>query len=206
MPPPRAFVAALIAGLVAAMLMAWQLTSSFRTQDEFGIIAVALAAFAAFTTLMFWAACWKGGSELWLGFAAIALAVIAVAFSGLPRWMDAVDSQSTNPFPAGYRDAQIVLEFLAPALTTDLIVWRMTVRNLRRARGADARMRWPWLAMLLTAAIVISPLGLDILHSAFFSSEQLSRNIWQPIAWIGIATLGALLLLEWYLRMRAGRR
>jgi hypothetical protein len=135
MPPPRAFVTALIAGLVAAMLMAWQLTSSFRTQDEFGIIAVALAAFAAFTTLMFWAACWKGGSELWLGFAAVALAVIAVAFSGLPRWMDAVDSQSTNPFPAGYRDAQIVLEFLAPALATDLIVWRMTVRNLRRARG-----------------------------------------------------------------------
>jgi hypothetical protein len=206
MPSPRAFVVALIAGLVMAMLMAWQLTSSFRTQDEFGIIALALSAFAALTTLMFGVACWKGGSERWLGFAAIGLAVIAVAFSGFPRWMDAVDSQSTNPFPAGYRDAQIVLEFLAPALAADLIVWRMTLRNLRKARGADARMRWPWLAMLLTAAVVINPLGLDILNSAFFSSEQLSRNIWQPIAWIGIAALVALLLLEWWLRRRALKR
>jgi hypothetical protein len=54
--------------------------------------------------------------------------------------------------------------------------------------------------MLLVAILVLNPLGLDVLNAAFFSNEQLSRNIWQPIALIVIAILFALLLLEWFLR------
>jgi hypothetical protein len=54
--------------------------------------------------------------------------------------------------------------------------------------------------MLLVAILVLNPLGLDVLTAAFFSNEQLSRNIWQPIALIVIAILFALLLLEWFLR------
>jgi hypothetical protein len=60
--------------------------------------------------------------------------------------------------------------------------------------------------MLLAAAVVINPLGLDVLNSAFFSGEQLSRNIWQPIAAIAVAILVALVLLEWCLRMLALKR
>ena len=54
--------------------------------------------------------------------------------------------------------------------------------------------------MLLVAILVLNPLGFDVLNAAFFSNEQLSRNIWQPIALIVIAILFALLLLEWFLR------
>ena len=54
--------------------------------------------------------------------------------------------------------------------------------------------------MLLLAILVLNPLGLDVLNAAFFSNEQLSRNIWQPIALIAIAILSALLLVEWLLR------
>ncbi|TMK05166.1 MAG: hypothetical protein E6G71_16485 [Alphaproteobacteria bacterium] len=54
--------------------------------------------------------------------------------------------------------------------------------------------------MLLVAILVLNPLGLDVLNAAFFSNEQLSRSIWQPIALIVIAMLLALVLLEWFLR------
>jgi hypothetical protein len=54
--------------------------------------------------------------------------------------------------------------------------------------------------MLLVAILVLNPLGLDVLNAAFFSNEQLSRSIWQPIALIVIAMLLALVLLEWFVR------
>ena len=54
--------------------------------------------------------------------------------------------------------------------------------------------------MLLVAILVLNPLGLDVLNAAFFSNEQLSRSIWQPIALIVIAMLLVLVLLEWFLR------
>jgi hypothetical protein len=54
--------------------------------------------------------------------------------------------------------------------------------------------------MLLAAALVLNPLGLDVLNTAFFSNEQLSRSIWQPIALIAIGILLALSMLEWFLR------
>jgi hypothetical protein len=60
--------------------------------------------------------------------------------------------------------------------------------------------------MLLAAALAISPIGIDVLNAAFFSSEQLSRNIWQPIALIAVAILAALVVLEWCLRTLALKR
>jgi hypothetical protein len=60
--------------------------------------------------------------------------------------------------------------------------------------------RWPWMTMLLAAALVLNPIGRDIVDSALFSGEQLSRNIWQPIALIAIAILATVVLLEWAFR------
>jgi hypothetical protein len=54
--------------------------------------------------------------------------------------------------------------------------------------------------MLLAAALVLNPLGLDVVNTAFLSNEQLSRSIWQPIALIAIGILLALSILEWFLR------
>jgi len=62
------------------------------------------------------------------------------------------------------------------------------------------RTRWPWTTALLAAAVVLNPIGLDIFYSAFLSGEQLSRNIWGSIAWIGIAILATIVLLEWAVR------
>jgi hypothetical protein len=62
------------------------------------------------------------------------------------------------------------------------------------------RTRWPWVTALLAAAVVLNPIGLDIIYSAFLSGEQLSRNIWGSIAWTGIAILAMTMLLEWAVR------
>jgi hypothetical protein len=62
------------------------------------------------------------------------------------------------------------------------------------------------MTMLLAAAAVLNPIGMDIIYSAFLTGEQLSRNIWQSIALIAIAILAALVLLEWTLRELILRR
>ena len=67
-------------------------------------------------------------------------------------------------------------------------------------RDMKLRTRWPWITALLAAAVVLNPIGLDIIYSAFFSGEQLSRNIWGSIALIGMAILAILVLLEWIVR------
>jgi hypothetical protein len=68
------------------------------------------------------------------------------------------------------------------------------------------RTRWPWITVLLAAAVVLNPIGLDIFYSAFLSGEQLSRNIWGSIAWIGIAILATIVLLEWVVRIHILKR
>jgi hypothetical protein len=56
------------------------------------------------------------------------------------------------------------------------------------------------MTMLLAAAAVLNPIGMNIIYSAFLTGEQLSRNIWQSIALVAIAALATLVLLEWALR------
>ncbi len=66
--------------------------------------------------------------------------------------------------------------------------------------------RWPWFSMLLAAIVVLNPLGQDIIYAAFFSGEQLSRNIWQPIALVAALVLALLIGLEWWIRKKASVR
>jgi len=62
--------------------------------------------------------------------------------------------------------------------------------------------RWPWITMLPVAVAVLNPLGLDIIQTAFFSGEALSRNIWQPIVLCAAAIFAVLIGLEWWIRKR----
>jgi hypothetical protein len=55
--------------------------------------------------------------------------------------------------------------------------------------------------MLLTAVVVLNPVGLDFLHSAFFAGERLARNIAQPIVLTAMAILGLIGALEWLVRV-----
>ncbi|MBR0839687.1 hypothetical protein JQ607_05715 [Bradyrhizobium liaoningense] len=68
------------------------------------------------------------------------------------------------------------------------------------------RTRWPWIAMLLSIIVLVSPIGTEVLHDAFFSSEQLSRSIAQPIAFIGLAILISICLIEWLIRSIVSKR
>jgi hypothetical protein len=68
------------------------------------------------------------------------------------------------------------------------------------------RRAWPWITTLLTIAVVLNPVGLDIIHSAFFSGEALSRGIWAPIVLTGFAILALIGLLEWRIRASLMKR
>jgi len=54
--------------------------------------------------------------------------------------------------------------------------------------------------MLLAAIMALNPLGIDVIHAAFFASEALSRSIWEPFALIGMAIMALIVLLEWGMR------
>jgi hypothetical protein len=60
--------------------------------------------------------------------------------------------------------------------------------------------------MLLSIIILISPIGAEVLHDAFFSGEQLSRSIAQPIAFIGFAILISICVVEWLVRSIISKR
>jgi len=66
--------------------------------------------------------------------------------------------------------------------------------------------RWPWISLLLAAAAILNPLGQDIIDAAFGAGEQLSRNIWQPIAYGAVLILISLVGLEWWIRRRRATR
>jgi hypothetical protein len=66
--------------------------------------------------------------------------------------------------------------------------------------------RWPWMTMVLAVLVVISPLGRDIIHDAFFSGEALSRSISQFVLYIGLAFLVLIAGLEWLVRLIISRR
>jgi hypothetical protein len=51
------------------------------------------------------------------------------------------------------------------------------------------------MSLLLAAAVALNPLGLDIVHAAFFSGEQLSRDIWRPIVLAAALVFAILILL-----------
>jgi hypothetical protein len=56
------------------------------------------------------------------------------------------------------------------------------------------------MSMLLAAVVVLNPLGLDVIHAAFFSGEALSRSIWGPIALTCMAIMVLIPVLEWRVR------
>ncbi len=61
----------------------------------------------------------------------------------------------------------------------------------------------PWISLVLAAIVLLNPVGLGFLRNAFFSGEQLSRNIAQPIVFGVLAVLVALVAVEWWLRRPA---
>jgi hypothetical protein len=68
------------------------------------------------------------------------------------------------------------------------------------------RTAWPWISLLLIAVGALNPVGVDFINNAFFSGEQLSRNIAGPIVLIVLAILCTLGLIEYAIRTALLRR
>jgi hypothetical protein len=68
----------------------------------------------------------------------------------------------------------------------------------------------PWFTLAALVVVAISPLGQDVIHSSFFSGEQLARSIGQFMFVTGLAIAVALALVEWtiryYLRKRRSKQ
>jgi len=58
---------------------------------------------------------------------------------------------------------------------------------------------------VLAAVPAASPLGQEVIHSAFISGEQLARNIWQPIFFAVVVAVIVLMMIEWALRIAISR-
>ena len=71
--------------------------------------------------------------------------------------------------------------------------------------ASTARTRWPWISLLLSAVLVLNPVGLDLVHSAFFAGEQLARNIAQPIVPTALAIMAVVIGFEWLVRSLIAR-
>ena len=66
--------------------------------------------------------------------------------------------------------------------------------------------RWPWISILLAAALALNPLSIDFLRSAFSAGEQLTRDIARPLALAAAAAMGLLAVIEWLVRIFISRR
>jgi hypothetical protein len=66
--------------------------------------------------------------------------------------------------------------------------------------------RWPWISLLFAIIVIVSPLGRDVFHGAFFSGEALARNISQAMLIMGLAFLIVVVALEWLVRFMISRR
>jgi hypothetical protein len=71
--------------------------------------------------------------------------------------------------------------------------------------AGTARTRWPWISLLLSAVLVLNPVGLDLVHSAFFAGEQLARNIAQPIVPTALAIMAVVIGFEGLVRSLIAR-
>ena len=60
---------------------------------------------------------------------------------------------------------------------------------------------WPWISLLLAVIVVLNPIGLDFLKSAFLANEALTRNIALPIVLTGVAILVLAVMTEWLIRV-----
>jgi len=207
MPQQQAVAIAFVVAPAVALLLAVQLMLSFRTMDEFGAVALAIAIDAVLATAVLVTALKRGAGSRGLALAAAGLGLVTLAASGWPTWMDFVDARYTNPFPSEHRDAQIVTEFLLPALAAIIVLWRLLERARRSAVGLDPRTSWPWFTIAIGLVAVFSPLGLELVAATL--EHQPSNWLWELDALVTAALAATLIILaaiEYALRVRRRSR
>lgn len=56
--------------------------------------------------------------------------------------------------------------------------------------------RLPWISSILAAIVLFNPIGINFIRNAFWSNEQLSRNIATPFVIGAFVVLGFLVAIE----------
>jgi len=64
----------------------------------------------------------------------------------------------------------------------------------------------PWLTLVAAAIFFVTPLGTDLIHSSFFSGEQLSRSLGQFLLTMFLLGIVALAAIEWGAKVYPQRR
>ena len=64
----------------------------------------------------------------------------------------------------------------------------------------------PWLTLVAAAIFLVTPLGTDLIHSSFFSGEQLSRSLGQFVLLMFLVGIVALAAIEWGAKVYLQRR
>jgi hypothetical protein len=66
--------------------------------------------------------------------------------------------------------------------------------------------KWPWITLVLALVLALFPPVNDIIHSAFFSGEQLARSIAQLVLMEFVGVVLVFALIEWGIRWYAAHR
>ena len=59
---------------------------------------------------------------------------------------------------------------------------------------------WPWITLSILAVVSLNPIGLEVIHSAFSSGEQLARTLGQFLVYCALGVAFAVGLIEFGIR------
>ena len=202
-----AFLGMFLISLVVALLAAFQIGDYFRTGDEFVLVIVVLAIFAAAAIVAFAIGSAKARSLRMLNWTAFVLAMAAFAPVSTPRLVGWIASRSANPYTTGIENTIITLEVLIPPLLAVLVQWGLARRRWLLALGDEDLTRWPWVTTVIASLVILNPIGLTIIASTL---ERSAVNfMWQYFATVAAAVAAVLVvmaLIECYIRGRILRR
>ncbi|HEX7884058.1 MAG TPA: hypothetical protein VF499_15135 [Afipia sp.] len=66
--------------------------------------------------------------------------------------------------------------------------------------SVNVRTSWPWITLLLAAAVALNPVGYDIITNAWNSGEQLSRSLGQFLVYTALGIAAIVGVLEFGIR------
>jgi hypothetical protein len=202
-----AFLGMLLLSLVVALLAALQLADFFRTGDEFLIVVLALAIFAAAAIVAFTIGHWKAKRIQAIHWVAFVLAVMALAPMVSPRLVEWVAVHSTGVYTVGFENTSITLELVIPALLAVMVQWGLVRRRWLRTNGDEDLTLWPWVTTVIAGLVILNPIGLAVLSAALSSSgSDFMRQYFAMAAAVVAGVLVVAALIECYIRGRILRR
>jgi hypothetical protein len=203
-----AFLGILLTSLLVGILAALQLADFFRTDEEFILVAMALAIFAVGALALFALVYTRARRSRTLAITALDLVLVALVLSSMPILVSWIGEHSTNPFNVGTtQNIQITLELLVPAVLIVLVQWGLVRRRWLRGVAEEDLTRWPWITTAVAGLAILNPLGLAIVSAAFRPSvTDWLQPFWTAVTGAAAVVLIVMVAIECYIRGRMLRR